>query len=111
MLRNTIETTWPNIIYFLLSATTVLHNYLRSKEIIEPGDQRRYCPPGYADTDDEENGNWRNIGSANALNRLSVNNNNNYTKEAKKIRDNLTYYFNNSGIVEWQYERAGVNKS
>lgn len=85
-----------------------MHNYLRSKEILNPGNQRRYSP----DNDDEDNGEWRSIvGVSSGLHSLPTCTNNNYTRVAKTMRDNLAHYFNNSGSVEWQYIRAGVENT
>lgn len=93
----------------IFAATTVLHNFLRTEEESMPADNRRYCPPGYADRDDENTGEWRFEGASNSLQQLQVNTHNNYTKAAKRMRDNLADYFVNSGKVNWQDERACVS--
>ena len=76
-----------------------------------PRNERRYCPPGFADSEDEEAnfipGGWRND-AANDTGYYPVEagrNRNPCKKAAKEIRDMLKDYFNSSeGAVPWQNE-------
>ena len=64
-----------------------------------------YCPAGYADTDLRK-GQWRQeIDNCQGLTEIVRIGSNNYTGEAKTVRENFCKYFNsNYGSVSWQFE-------
>lgn len=51
-------------IEYIILATVCLHNYLKKYEANTPACQRKYCPPGMVDREDEDGniipGAWRN---------------------------------------------------
>jgi hypothetical protein len=62
-----------------------------------------YCPPGFVDTEDRENGVWRQeVQPLQAVGRLAANN---ATRQAYLLRERLASYFHSpSGQVPWQVE-------
>lgn len=71
-------------------------------------ESRVYCPVGYVDYNDEDNGIWRQEGVPGGMRDITTIGSNNYTKSAKTVRDNLAEYFVKEGAVPWQRERAAV---
>jgi hypothetical protein len=62
-----------------------------------------YCPPGFVDTEDQENGAWRQeVQPLQAVGRLATN----YaTRQAYLLRDRLASYFDSPNRqVPWQVE-------
>jgi hypothetical protein len=86
----------------------VLHNYLRTEELTWEEDRRLYCPAGYVDENDEDNGAWRNAGRSDAFLPLRASTSHSCSRTAKTMRDNLAMYFSGIGSVPWQTERAGL---
>ncbi|KFM75519.1 hypothetical protein X975_07116, partial [Stegodyphus mimosarum] len=89
----------------IVKASVCLHNYLRSKEEQMPAKERRYCPPGFADTDDGSGsiltGRWRDENIHN-LSKVSRSASNMYSKNAAAVRISYTSYFTREGAVPWQ---------
>ncbi|XP_035714843.1 protein ALP1-like [Folsomia candida] len=99
----------PENVVNAIKATVVLHNFLRTEELLMRPETRKYCPPGYFDIDDDKNVEWRLQGGGSGLADFRKNNRNNYTNNARIMRDNLCNYFMGNGSVEWQEERAFFN--
>jgi hypothetical protein len=89
-----------------LKATVALHNFLRTEEMKLDPVARKYCPPGFADFDDSNNGEWRCSGGSGAFQNLRPNSKHNFSITAKQMRENLTVYFSGEGSVAWQYDRV-----
>lgn len=73
-----------------------------------PGADRRYCPTGFPDTDDLENGTWRNepqSGGLDTIRNISVAA---HERLSKKMRDDLKLYFNGEGATNFQNQRIGI---
>ncbi|GLV33233.1 hypothetical protein CBL_08401 [Carabus blaptoides fortunei] len=64
-----------------------------------PARSHPYCPPGYVDSNDSDNGTWRQeIANLQSVGRLSCNNS---SRNLYSVRDNLASYFvSDSGEVE-----------
>ena len=89
----------PEIVEKITVASCVLHNFLREKIPLQ------YSPPGTFDSENLENrstqnGEWRN--NLESLQSICVSASNNYTTDAKKIRDDFCRYFNTNGSIPWQ---------
>jgi hypothetical protein len=84
----------------MVKAVVVLHNFC-----LKEGCCKLYCPSGYVDTDDENNGQWRSESQPlTSVGRLSTNT---ATRVCYQIRDLICKYFSsNVGAVPWQNERA-----
>jgi len=82
-------------------AVVALHNFLMD-------DRKMYCPRGFADNFANgilREGSWRNkdINSEGAFNDIGRVSTNNFTSDAKEVRDNFCEYFmTNAGSVPWQ---------
>ena len=90
----------------ITKATVVLHNYLMKNRFEE---YNSYCPNGFVDSN-QICGEWRRETQTDSgflpLSRLGTNN---YTRDAKKIRDTFSEYFNStSGSVPWQNDMVSV---
>ena len=83
-------------------ASCVLHNFLREKS------PARYTPPGSFDAENLETGNiqegdWRVAGNSGGMQSVAVTGRNNYSFDAKEVRENFCKYFNSDvGSVPWQ---------
>ena len=83
-----------NTVEEIIKACVCLHNYLKQT------DSASYVPSGLVDSFDHTGniteGSWRSIVSSNesALQPIQRNGSNNYTKNAKLIRENFKGYFN-----------------
>jgi hypothetical protein len=84
----------------MVKAVVVLHNFC-----LKEGCCKLYCPSGYVDTDDENNGQWRSESQPlTSVGRLSTNT---VTRGCYQIRDLICKYFSsNVGAAPWQNERA-----
>ena len=96
-------------------AVVALHNYLMLHESSLPRDERRYCPPGYVDTEDKNAsvvyGAWRGdvMKDTGHLSLAQSKTSNACKNNAKKIRDCFKDFFNSpQGSVPWQNDY--VNK-
>ena len=88
-------------------AIVALHNFLMYKSQANPN-ENQYCPPNYVDSDGVQGvipGQWRDEESSilglRDVDRLGSNN---YSKNAKLIRDQFREYFTNEGAVQWQWD-------
>lgn len=86
------------VVTSITKAVTALHNYLMSGRQLEECDE--YCPAGYAE------GEWRNNDTeTDGLVPLSNAGSNNYSRDAKQVRDDFRDYFvSPQGSVEWQWD-------
>ncbi|XP_057310470.1 uncharacterized protein LOC130648435 [Hydractinia symbiolongicarpus] len=86
----------------ITKAVVALHNYLMAERCFQSSN---YCPPGYADTQNRP-GDWRQaIGQIDALQPIQRAGSNNYSKNAKKIREQFRDYFVlPEGQVNWQWD-------
>ena len=87
-------------------AITALHNFLMYKYQVSDN-ENQYCPPNYVDSDGLQGvvpGQWRveenQIMGLRDIDRLGSNN---YSKNAKLIRDEFREYFIEEGAVDWQW--------
>ena len=88
----------------ITKAVVALHNFLMSKH---SQNNFNYCPPNYTDTDGPcgfRPGEWRKeTPASSALEAIPQMCSNNYSREAKEVRDNFRAYFcSPEGSVEWQ---------
>lgn len=88
----------------IILASCCLHNYLRSNAT--------YCPTGMVDTEigeehHENPGMWRNDPNT-CLQGLTRDRRGNASSlQGRVVRDQFKEYFNNSGAVNWQWDRTG----
>ncbi|XP_044254905.1 uncharacterized protein LOC123005289 [Tribolium madens] len=84
----------------MVKAVVVLHNFC-----LQQGCCNIYCPSGYVDVDDKDNGQWRSeIKPLPSVGRVSTNT---ATRLCYHIRDLVCEYFSsNVGALPWQNERA-----
>ena len=90
----------------MVKATIALHNYLL---VNQSNVTCNYCPYNYIDQEGPNGihpGHWReevkDIGGVKQL-PFNMRGSNNYSKEAKQVRDDFRAYFNSEeGSVEWQ---------
>ena len=92
-------------------ASVALHNYLMCGRKLE---NNQYCPEGFVDIDGtsrQRQGDWRKIvESDTGLGPVVRIGSNNYSKEAKRVRDLFCEYFNSpAGQVPWQWEIIHAN--
>ena len=104
ILRRPIVLTVQTIVQ-VVKAVVALHNFLMCGRSF--GNYSSYCPPGYVDQETEFGitpGQWRGDSSANTgLQPLLNASSNNYTQDARIVRDNFRDYFNSEeGSVPWQ---------
>ena len=89
-------------------ACVALHNFLMKTN---NANSNGYCPANYVDTDGpsgERPGDWRREeNSSFALQPLNNAGSNNYSRNAKQIREDFTNYFlSTEGSLNWQLERV-----
>ena len=91
---------------FITKAVVALHNFLMSLK--KDNDNYNYCPNTFIDQDGHNGlipGEWRgNINNIQGLEDILQFGSNNYSKDARKVRDDITEYFNNEGSVDWQWD-------
>ena len=66
-----------------------------------------YCPATYVDQENPVGttpSEWRRQASSEGLIPISRRGSNNYSTNAKRVRDDFKKYFMNGGAVEWQLE-------
>lgn len=80
---------------------------MRTQDLSAPSGGQ-YCPPGFVDTGDNSNGEWRQEEESLALRNLTKLSSNMHSAAAKEMRDNLSEYFVNEGAVEWQLRSVGL---
>ena len=81
----------------ITKAVVSLHNYLMFGRSFNNGN--RYCPNGFAEGDWAEE-TIETVG----FQALSCTGSHNYTRDAKKVRDDFRDYFNGVGSVPWQWD-------
>ena len=93
-----------HVVVNITKSVIALHNYLMAGKDFHTGNSR-YCPSGYADTPTRP-GDWRNlICDTDALQSINRAGSNNYSKDAKEIRQKYRDYFvSRDGQVDWQWE-------
>ena len=91
----------------IVKATLALHNFLISDTSVD--DTYVYCPQNYVDSETRQGikaGHWRQeIGNVSGITRLDSGSrgSNNFSNQAKLVRDSFKDYFNSpQGVVSWQ---------
>jgi len=79
-----------------------------TEEKFLPESARLYCPQGFTDQNDNQNGAWRNNDAVFVLSDVPHLSIAAHERMSKQMRDDLKLYFNNEGQVEWQGEKAGL---
>ena len=97
----------PDTVQKIIKAGVCLHNYLKQT------DNAEYVPKGFVDCEDCSGNivprNWRSIiaDDGSALYDLNRVGSNNYTNDAKEIREQFKIYFNSpSSSVPWQLKHV-----
>lgn len=79
----------------MVKAMCVLHNIVKTRE------PARYAPPGFVDSDDQDNGQWRTEGTRMA--NMEHQRARNSAVNSADMRDAFCNYFNsNIGRLDWQ---------
>ena len=95
-------------VILITQAVVALHNFLMKSQRVNG--EYNYCPHGFADIDNcrgQTSGNWRTEtqGFTGLTPISSSSSSNNYTRNAKNVREDFKDYFNSSeGAVSWQWE-------
>ena len=92
-----------NKVKHITKAVVVLHNFLMTEN--HTNDNYDYCPAAFVDNEGP-NGMWRSEVTKGLLPLNRSNSSNNFSRNAKEIRDSFMDYFNNEGAVDWQLERV-----
>ncbi|CAB4034630.1 Hypothetical predicted protein [Paramuricea clavata] len=93
----------------ITKACVAMHNYLMANKSFDS----RYCPQGFVDNyvnGTPMEGEWRSmvLGST-GMSDVTRIGSNNYSQEAKTVRDNFCTYFNSSeGEIPWQWHAYNV---
>lgn len=100
----------PEKVSQIILALITLHNFL----LKHPESSNNYVPPHLVDVEDEVTGcitpgMWRNDPSSSSWLTYNPNCSNNYSADAKAIREEFTEYFNNEGAVHWQWRQCGID--
>ena len=95
----------------ITKAVAALHNYLMKRRIQNYENNYNYCPTSYADRDTRLGltlGDWRKEhGNTAGLQQISQMGSNNYSRDAKEVRDDFkTYFCSAEGSLEWQLLRV-----
>ena len=98
-------------VILITKAVVALHNFLMKKCTNQENNNYSYCPSSYTDYDTSSGfqaGNWRKEHVNNAgLQPIPQIGSNNYSREAKEVRDGFKDYFcSPEGSLEWQLERV-----
>ena len=99
----------PEKVIPITLAVITLHNFL----ILSPESSKDYAPAQLIDIEDEVTGDispgsWRNEQSSFSWLSFDPVCSNNYSGDAKSIREEYTDYFNNEGAVPWQWRQCGL---
>ena len=89
-------------VVFITKAVVELHNFLMS----ENNNNLQYCPPNLTDQEGPNGyipGEWRRENSS-GLEDIRRIGSNNYSTDARVVRDAFKDYFNNKGSVDWQLD-------
>jgi len=97
----------PETVDKIIKACVCLHNYLKLTC------SSQYVPDGFVDSEGNTGsfipGDWRKLASDSegALCNVSRSGTNNYTQQAKQLREQFEQYFNSeNGSVPWQYKHV-----
>ena len=97
----------------ITKAVVVLHNFLMCGRSF--GNCNDYCPFTYIDQENRKGlraGDWRNEASAQGLVPIPNTSSNNFSRDAKKVRDDFRDYFNSpEGSVSWQLDTVNSTLS
>ncbi|XP_065675624.1 uncharacterized protein LOC136091841 [Hydra vulgaris] len=92
-------------VILITQAIVALHNFLMKKR---SANNYLYCPTNYTDIDGPAGfrpGDWRQDNSCSAALQPLSSGSNNYSKDAKQVRDDFKEYFNSpEGELEWQLD-------
>ena len=98
---------YPETVEKIIKACVCLHNYLKQT------DNACYVPSGFIDAEDSTGnvipGGWRSVvaDDQSAMQNIQRAGSNNYSKDAKAIRESFKDFFNSSGgSVPWQYKHV-----
>eukprot|EP00112_Aurelia_sp_Birch-Aquarium-sp1_P001674 Seg1181.5 transcript_id=Seg1181.5/GoldUCD/mRNA.D3Y31 product="Protein ANTAGONIST OF LIKE HETEROCHROMATIN PROTEIN 1" protein_id=Seg1181.5/GoldUCD/D3Y31 len=91
----------------ITKAVVALHNFLMTENKLNT---QNYCPPTYSDRDGPSGlqlGEWR-LDEQNIHGLLPISNHasNNYSEDARMVRESYKEFFNNEGAVDWQWDRV-----
>ena len=89
-------------VVFITKAVVALHNFLMS----ENNNNLQYCPPNLTDQEGPNGyipGEWKRENSS-GLEDIRRIGSNNYSTDARVVRDAFKDYFNNEGSVDWQLD-------
>ena len=100
----------PEKVILITKAIVALHNFLM-KKCTNKESNYNYCPPSYIDNDTSSGfrvGDWRTESEHNdGLLPMQQTGSNNYSREAKEVRDGFKSYFSSpEGSLDWQLERV-----
>ncbi|OXA39154.1 protein ANTAGONIST OF LIKE HETEROCHROMATIN PROTEIN 1 [Folsomia candida] len=98
----------PQHVESIIKACIALHNFLRTQDLSAPS-LDPYCPAGFVDTGDEDNGEWRQEEHSLALRNLTRLSSNMHSAAAREMRDSFAEYFVNEGAVEWRRNLIGLD--
>ena len=95
----------------ITKAVVALHNYLTKKRTKNNENNYNYCPTSYIDRDTRLGitlGAWRKEQANSAgLQQISQMGSNNYSRDAKEVRDDFRNYFcSTEGSLDWQLLRV-----
>ena len=96
----------PEKVTCLTLAVITLHNFLLQSPT--------YIPPNLVDVEVSATGHvipgtWRNEALPSSWLNYKPNCSNNYSGDAKAIREEYLQYFNNEGVVHWQWLQCGID--
>ena len=94
-------------VILITQAVVALHNFLMISQ--DKFGENQYCPPGFADQESSTgviSGDWRQEAQGyTGLAPIGLLGSNNYTRTAKKVREDFMNYFNSvDGAVDWQWD-------
>ena len=109
ILRSAIPLSPDKVTQLTLGIIT-LHNFL----IHSPDSVATYIPSNLVDVEDKATGVmspglWRNDPSPSSWITYKPTRSNNYSGDAKAIREEYLQYFNNEGVVHWQWLQCGID--
>lgn len=100
----------PQKVTQLTLAIITLHNFL----LQNPESSKNYVPAQLTDVEDQNTGDvtpglWHNDPCSSSWLSYDPNCSNNYSADAKSIREEYKEYFNNEGAVHWQWIQCGID--
>lgn len=87
----------PDMVENIIKACVCLHNFLRVKS-------PTYCPPGFSDCDDLDNGQWRKNAGKHILQSVGHSTYRNSTHRALKLRDEIAFYLSGEGKINQTHQ-------